>query len=82
LRSVSVNGAVQQEYYYDTDNDPDGNLDCVTTAAGTAADCPAPDGGTVSANLLQSYSYDYLNRLVGYESFGTGGGDSSRSELR
>ena len=62
-----MNGAVQQKYYYDTDNDPDGNLDCVTTAA---------------ANLLQSYSYDYLNRLVGYESFGTGGGDSSRSELQ
>lgn len=65
----ATTGTATQRYFYD----PHGNVDCVTTSTGTAADCAAPTGGTVSPRLLADYSYDYLNRLAGYRSFTTDG---------
>ncbi|HEX8134377.1 MAG TPA: polymorphic toxin-type HINT domain-containing protein, partial [Actinomycetes bacterium] len=49
-----------------------GNLDCVTTSAGSRADCAPSDGATVSANLVADYAYDYLNRLAGLRYFAAG----------
>lgn len=57
-----------QNYFYD----PDGNLDCVTTAAGTKAECPSQPGSP-SGNVLQDYTYDHEQRLTSYR----GGGSSS-----
>ena len=52
-------GTSTAKYWYD----PFGNTDCITTSAGTAANCSPPTGGTAS-NLLVDYAYDYLRRLV------------------
>jgi RHS repeat-associated protein len=61
-------GGQTERFFYDTE----GNLDCVTTSAGSAADCPAPHGGAPAASLLRDYAYDYRNRLAGYRSFAAG----------
>ncbi len=52
-------GAATAKYWYE----PTGNLDCVTTSAGSSANCSPSAGGTAS-NLIADYSYDYLNRLA------------------
>ena len=60
LTEVSTATGVTGKYWYDDD----GNLDCVTTAAGTQADCSPSTQTTPSANLISDYGYDALNRLV------------------
>ena len=67
LQTISQGGQTERFFY-----DSDGNLDCVTTGAGSQADCPAPHGGTLAASLLRDYAYDYRNRLGGYRSFAAG----------
>jgi YD repeat-containing protein len=61
-------GGATGKYWYDTL----GNLDCVTTAAGSQADCSPSDGTTASANLVADQAYDYLNRLAGIRYFAGG----------
>jgi RHS repeat-associated protein len=58
--TTTLHGATERLFY-----DGEGNLDCITTAAGTADDCS--DNGDPSANVLQDFSYDYRNRLTAWE---------------
>ena len=58
LTSVTAAGATQKFWY-----DPTGNVDCVTLASGSQADCAVGSGGTSSAQVLADYGYDYLDRL-------------------
>ncbi len=64
----AITGGATGKYWYD----PLGNLDCVTTAAGTQADCSPTDGATPSANLVADNAYDYLNRLASIRSYAAG----------
>jgi RHS repeat-associated protein len=59
LKQASIGGAAPIKYWYDSL----GSLDCITTNAGTQANCSPSDNG-IAANLLTDYSYDYLNRLT------------------
>ena len=59
LTEQSSGGATGKYWYDDL-----GNLDCVTTSAGSRADCAPSDGATISANLVADYAYDYLNRMA------------------
>jgi RHS repeat-associated protein len=68
LETISQGASVLARHFYD----PHGNLDCTTTSAGSAANCSPPEGGTPSTNLLTDYSYDGLDRLVGYRSYAGG----------
>ncbi len=70
LQSATV-GSLTQNYFYDGD----GNMTCVTqSSTRTAADCVAPDDGSQNAspNLLQTYAYDYRDRLQGFRAFSNG----------
>jgi RHS repeat-associated protein len=58
LTQATTSG-VTVKYWYD----PLGNLDCVTTATGSQANC-SPSDGDPPANLISDYTYDYLNRLT------------------
>jgi len=61
------------KYWYDPlGNLPLGNLDCVTTTAGSQADCSPSDGATASASLVADHAYDSLNRLADLRSFAAG----------
>jgi RHS repeat-associated protein len=60
LTEVATASGVTGKYWYDDD----GNLDCVTTAAGSQDDCSPSTQTTPSANLVSDYGYDQLNRLV------------------
>ena len=64
-------GSTTLKYWYD----PLGNLDCVTQAAGSAANC-SPQEGSASSNLVTDYAYDYLSRLTGTRQF-AGGANST-----
>ena len=57
LTDITIAG-VTAKYWYDEW----GNLDCVTTTTGSAANCNPPEGGSAT-NLIADYVYDYLNRL-------------------
>jgi len=52
-----------------------GRLWCITTTAGSINDCGPSGNATPSANLVQDYEYDYLDRLQSYRAFS--GGTSS-----
>jgi RHS repeat-associated protein len=67
LTEQTTNGATGK-YWYDNL----GNLDCVTTAAGSQADCSPSDGTGASANLVADNAYDYLNRLADIRYFAAG----------
>jgi RHS repeat-associated protein len=67
LTEQTTNG-VTGKYWYDLL----GNLDCVTTSAGTQADCSPSDGTGASANLVADNAYDYLNRLADIRYFAAG----------
>jgi RHS repeat-associated protein len=67
LRTRTENGTLTRYFY-----DDDGNLDCTTTASGTAADCSPATGSTISSSLLADYSYDYRNRLAAYAAYNAG----------
>lgn len=75
LSTMTMAGQTQNYFY-----DPDGNLDCVTTAAGTKADCPSQPGSP-GGTVLQDYTYDYQQRLTNYRGGGStsdyGGGSTS-----
>jgi RHS repeat-associated protein len=60
LKELTV-GASSASYVYD----PYGNVDCVTMGAG-ASSCP-------TANLIQDYAYDALDRLASQKTYGAGG---------
>lgn len=60
LTEVSTASGVTGRYWYDDD----GNLDCVTAAAGSQADCSPSTQTTPSANLVSDYGYDQLDRLA------------------
>lgn len=67
--TVTENGvSATTKFWYD----PLGNLDCVTKAAGTRADCSPDDTGAISANLVTDYAYDYLNRLARFHAYDNG----------
>jgi RHS repeat-associated protein len=51
-------GSATAKYWYD----PNGNVDCVTTSAGSQSNC-SPSDGTTPSNLIADYGYDYLNRM-------------------
>jgi RHS repeat-associated protein len=74
LTELSVGGVVGKYWY-----DQLGNLDCITLAAGTQANCSPSDGGA-SANLVTDFAYDYLNRLAGTRSFSGGSTRTDRSD--
>lgn len=67
LSSVTAGGATNK-YWYDNA----GRLDCVTTSAGSAANCSPSDGGTPNAALVADYQYDGLDRLVGSRKYSAG----------
>ena len=64
IRTITAGGTTSNYWY-----DPDGNLQCVTTSAGTQAHCPVAAGGTAAPTLLATYTYDYLERLASYRAF-------------
>ncbi len=66
--TTATSGGATGKYWYD----PLGNLDCVTTSAGTQADCSPADGIAPSANLVADNAYDYLNRLASIRSYAAG----------
>ncbi|TME54491.1 MAG: RHS repeat protein [Chloroflexi bacterium] len=66
---TTTQGGATSKYWYT----PDANLDCVTTASGSQADCSPSQGVTPSANLQQDYAYDALNRLSSYRAFNATG---------
>jgi RHS repeat-associated protein len=51
--------AVNRRYFYDEW----GNLNCVTTGGGSSSSCARPFGMPAPGELLESYTWDYLNRL-------------------
>lgn len=69
LRELNADNIVQKRYWYD----PYGNLDCVTNASGTEANCsPSDQTTTSSANLVVDYAHDSLNRLTSYRAYTAG----------
>jgi len=50
---------VDHRYFYDAW----GNLTCVTSGSGGLSDCARPFGIPTPGNLLESYAWDYLDRL-------------------
>jgi RHS repeat-associated protein len=76
-QTVTVGGAsATSKFWYDTY----GNLDCVTTEAGTKDTCPAPPGSANPPTLIADYSYDALNRLTSYRSWNEDGTPAMESE--
>ncbi len=65
---MTVAGGGTQKYWYDAL----GNLDCITTNAGSRANCSPATGSTPPSTLLVDYGYDKLNRLASYRSFSAG----------
>jgi YD repeat-containing protein len=63
--SVGEPPTFSQLYFYDAN----GNLNCVTEAGGTAADCLNAEGQTPSPRLLIDYHHDYLDRLEVFRSW-------------
>jgi RHS repeat-associated protein len=73
LTSATV-GTTTTSFWYD----PLGNVDCVTLAAGSQANC-SPSGTSGSANLVTDYTYDYLSRLSAQRSF-AGGAQTDKAD--
>ena len=73
--SEATTGGATSKFWYD----PLGNLDCVTTAAGSPANC-SPADGTGSPNLVTDYAYDYLSRLTLTRQYSGGADPTDRSE--
>lgn len=67
LKTRTVAGVTGNCFY-----DPDGNLDCITLAAGTSADCALPSGASKPAALVANHPYD-LSRLPLFRSFTSAG---------
>jgi RHS repeat-associated protein len=67
LQTMTAGGSTQNYFY-----DDEGNLDCVTTAAGTQANCPSQPGSTLPSNVVQDYTYDYEQRVTSYRGATTG----------
>jgi len=65
LQQVTGGGTTSKYWYDDV-----GRLACVTTAAGSAADCAPPQ--QPAGTLIADYSYDYLDRLSTYRAFSGG----------
>jgi RHS repeat-associated protein len=61
-------GGVTGKYWYDDF----GNVDCLTLAAGTQADCSPSDAASPSANLITDYAFDYLQRLQSMSQYAGG----------
>jgi RHS repeat-associated protein len=59
LDTATVGGTLAAKYFYDNR----GNLNCVTNANGSQADCPASASSPLNGNVAQAYFYDDLNRL-------------------
>jgi len=68
LVDVASNGVVNSKYWYDEW----GNIDCITTSGGSAANCNPATGTAASANLLTDYHHDQLNRLDGLRQYASG----------
>jgi RHS repeat-associated protein len=52
-----------------------GDITCVThddTGVSSRSDCPAPQGAPISPRLDESYGYDDLDRLSGYDAYSAG----------
>ncbi len=58
----------ERRYFYDER----GNLNCVTTANGSSGDCSRAFGAPTPPKLLESDTWDYLNRLDHATRFGNG----------
>jgi RHS repeat-associated protein len=65
LQQVTAGGQTSK-YWYDSL----GRQHCVTTSAGSAADCGS--GPTGTSNLIADYEYDYLDRLTTYQAYSSG----------
>jgi RHS repeat-associated protein len=72
LQQTTAGGATAKYWYDDA-----GRLGCVTTSAGSSADCAPPL--QPSSTLLADYSYDYLDRLATYRAF-SGGSQTDKAE--
>jgi RHS repeat-associated protein len=64
LTEAAVGGVTVAKYWYE----PTGELDCVTTPAGSQANCSPPAGAT-PANLIADNTYDYLQRLTAVDMY-------------
>jgi len=64
----ATTAGVTAKYWYT----PLGDLDCITTSAGSQANCSPPEGTTPS-NLIADHTYDYLSRLIGTRQYSGGG---------
>lgn len=67
LSSTTTAGSTQLFWY-----DPNGNVKCVTTGAGSASNCGPASGSTASSALLTDYSYDYRDRMASARQFAAG----------
>jgi len=70
-----THASVTRDYFYDRD----GNLNCITTSAGSQADCNPPAGAPIPASLLVDHAYDYLDRLSSIRTY-SGGSISSSAD--
>jgi RHS repeat-associated protein len=59
-QQLDASNNVVARYFYDGH----GRLDCVTTAAGSAASCDSAGTPSPDSSLVSSYSYDPLDRLL------------------
>jgi len=71
----SVSGGLTLKYWYDSL----GRQQCVTDAGGSQANCNPSQNTTASSDLLQDYTYDYLDRLQTYRAF-SGGPSSNKTD--
>jgi len=67
LQKVTTNGADSLYWYND-----DGDLWCVTSSAGSKANCPISAQAAPPSTVQQAYAYDYLFRLQNYRAFSNG----------
>jgi RHS repeat-associated protein len=66
---LDADNNVVARYFYDAH----GSLDCVTTAAGSAASCATAGTPSPDSTLISSYAYDPLDRLLSYHAYPASG---------
>jgi RHS repeat-associated protein len=66
--ATQTSGGTTLDYWYDSL----GRQWCITTAAGSSADCGPSSNSTANSALVADYEYDYLDRLASYRAFSSG----------
>lgn len=70
LQTMTLSGSKTGSFKYFYDDA--GNMNCVTTSAGTKDMCTPPTGTTPNAAVLSASAYDTDNRLISYREFAGG----------